>query len=85
MDITEIKKIINDFLSDEFEIEEEQLKETAKLKDDLKIDSLDFVDIAVEVEKQFKFKITANEMSSIQTLGEFYSFISNRLSAASKE
>ncbi|MBR2261442.1 MAG: acyl carrier protein [Paludibacteraceae bacterium] len=85
MDITEIKKIINDFLSNEFEIEEEQLKETAKLKDDLKIDSLDFVDIAVEVEKQFKFKITANEMSSIQTLGEFYTFISNRLSAVTKE
>lgn len=85
MDITEIKKIINDFLSNEFEIEEEQLKETAKLKDDLKIDSLDFVDIAVEVEKQFKFKITANEMSSIQTLGEFYTFISNRLSAVTKK
>ena len=85
MDITEIKKIINDFLSNEFEIEEEQLKETAKLKDDLKIDSLDFVDIAVEVEKQFKFKITANEMSSIQTLGEFYTFISNRLFAVTKE
>jgi acyl carrier protein len=85
MDITEIKKIINDFLSNEFEIEDEQLKETAKLKDDLKIDSLDFVDIAVEVEKQFKFKITANEMSSIQTLGEFYTFIFNRLSAVAKE
>ena len=85
MDITEIKKIINDFLSNEFEIEEEQLKETAKLKDVLKIDSLDFVDIAVEVEKQFKFKITANELSSIHTLGVFYSFRANRLSAVTKE
>ena len=52
----EIKKIINQFLIDEFEIETNKIIPGSLLKEDLGIDSLDFVDIAVLVESQFGFK-----------------------------
>ena len=55
----EVVKIVNDFLVEEIEIERELIKEDAHLKDDLKIDSLDFVDIVVIVEQNFGFKIKA--------------------------
>lgn len=75
MELSEIKEIVNRFLSDEFEVEEEKMSDTSRIKEDLKIDSLDFVDIAVEVEKRFKFKVTPTEMQDIATLGEFYDMI----------
>jgi acyl carrier protein len=45
----EIARIIKTFLIEEFEIEEEKITLTAHLKDDLGLESLDFVDIAVIV------------------------------------
>lgn len=78
MNKAEIIDITNQFLSEEFEINPETLVESAKLKEDLKIDSLDFVDIAVEVEKEFNFKVTPDEMKGITTLGEFYDMIEKR-------
>ena len=53
----EIISTVNDFLIEEIEIDAELLKDDALLKDDLGIDSLDFVDIVVIVERNFGFKI----------------------------
>ncbi|MBO4504292.1 MAG: acyl carrier protein [Bacteroidales bacterium] len=71
----EIVKTVNDFLVNEIEIEEDLLKEEALLKEGLGIDSLDFVDIVVIVEKKFGFKIKPEEMKDVKTLGQFYDFI----------
>ena len=78
MNRTDIIRITNQFLSEEFEISEEKLQPEALLKNDLKIDSLDFVDIAVEVENQFHFKVTPDEMKQVSTLGVFYDMIEKR-------
>jgi len=51
------------------------------LKDDLGIDSLDFVDIVVIVEKNFGFKIKAEEMGGVTTLGAFYDYIEKKVNA----
>ncbi len=71
----EIIEKTNRFLTDELEVEENTLHENASLKDDLGIDSLDFVDIVVIVEKTFGFKIKAEEMGGVDTLGKFYDYI----------
>ena len=44
---------VNDFLIDEFELEADQLLPDALMKEDLDIESLDFVDIAVIIERDF--------------------------------
>ncbi len=75
MQKTEVIETVNQFLVDEIEIEKELLKEDALLKKDLNIDSLDFVDIVVLVEKKFGFKIKPEEMTDVKTLGDFYSYI----------
>ena len=61
----QIVSIINDFLINEIEIEENLIKDEALLKQDLDIDSLDFVDIVVIVERNFGFKIKPEEMAHV--------------------
>ncbi len=75
MERTEIIEKINNFLVDEFELEADQLKPEAQLKADLGIDSLDFVDIIVIIEKNFGFKVKAEEMANVKTLQDFYDYV----------
>jgi acyl carrier protein len=77
----EIKEIVNNFLVEELEIEENKIEDNALLKNDLGIDSLDFVDIVVIVERNFGFKIKPEEMSDVTTLIQFYDYIESKQSA----
>ena len=45
------------------------------------IDSLDFVDIVVIVERNFGFKIKPEDMTKVKTLHEFCDFIENKMQA----
>ncbi len=69
---------INAFLIEEFELEEEQLQPSAHLKNDLGIDSLDFVDIIVIIEKNFGFKVKGEDMINVKTLQDFYDYVIER-------
>jgi len=71
----EITEKVNNFLIEEFELEESQLVSNAIMKDDLDIESLDFVDIAVIIEKEFGLKVTSEDMIKIITLEDLYHFI----------
>ncbi|MDR0713454.1 MAG: phosphopantetheine-binding protein [Bacteroidales bacterium] len=75
----EIIKIVNEFLIEELEIEAEKIASEARLKNDLGIDSLDFVDIVVIVERNFKFKINPEEMVNVSTLNDFYDYIESKV------
>lgn len=66
---------VNHLLTEEFEIEPELLTPEASLKQDLEIDSLDFVDIVVLIDREFGFKPTAEELKKVKTLNEFYDYI----------
>lgn len=71
----EIVAKVNEFLVDEFELEDGQLKPEALMKEDLDIESLDFVDIAVIIEKEFNLKVTSEQMIKIVKLEDLYNFI----------
>jgi acyl carrier protein len=70
---------VNGFLVEEFELDEDRLIPDANLRDDLEIESLDFVDIAVEIEKKFGFKIKGEEMINVKTLGDLYNYIISKI------
>lgn len=72
---TEIEEKVKEFLVEEFEIDESKLQPNATLKEDLGIDSLDFVDIVVFVNREFDFKIKGEEMKTVNTLSQFYDYI----------
>ena len=78
----EIEEKVREFLIEDLEIEEEKIVPEGKLKDDLGIDSLDFVDIVVIVEKKFGFRIKPEEMAGITTLKQFCDYIESKVNNA---
>lgn len=76
---TEIDEKVKNFLIEDLEIDEDKIVPEARLKDDLGIDSLDFVDIVVIVDKTFGFKIKPEEMQGVDTLGKFCDYIESKV------
>ncbi len=74
----EIERKVKAFLIDDFEIDADKIKGSAKLKDDLGIDSLDIVDIVVIVERDFGFKIKPDEIKMLSTLDDFCDYIEKK-------
>jgi len=75
MNRKDIENKINDFLVEEFEIEGSKISPGAHLKNDLGLESLDFVDIAVIVQKEFGLTLKGEEMTAIRTLQNLYDYI----------
>ena len=63
---TEIEEKVRNFLIED-------------LKDDMGIDSLDFVDIVVIVDKNFGFKIKPEEMQGVDTFSKFCDYIESKV------
>ncbi|MDE5628686.1 MAG: acyl carrier protein [Muribaculaceae bacterium] len=81
MERKEIESKVRDFLIEDLEVDEEKILPEARLKEDVGIDSLDFVDIVVIVEKTFGFKIKPEEMAGVITLDDFYAYIEKKVNA----
>ncbi len=75
----EIEEKVRAFLIDDLEIDEDKISDDATLKEDMGIDSLDFVDIVVIVEKNFGFKIKPEEMTGVTTLRQFCDYIEGKV------
>lgn len=75
----EIEAKVREFLIEDIEVDENQIVPDAKLKEDLGIDSLDFVDIVVVVEKKFGFKIKQEEMVGVDTFSKFCDYIERKV------
>ena len=79
MNRTEIEEKVREFLIEDLEVEEENIHPDALLKDDLGIDSLDFVDIVVIIERKFGLKIKPEEMAGVNTLQKFCDYIESKV------
>lgn len=78
MDRIDIEQKVRLFLVDELEIDEAKIAPEARLKEDIGIDSLDFVDIVVIVERIFGVKIKPEEMSSVKTFSQFCDYLEEK-------
>ncbi len=78
MNRQEIEENVKEFFIEDLEIDEEKIQSEARLKEDIGIDSLDFVDIVVIVEKKFGFKIKTEEMSAVKTFSDFCDYIEKK-------
>lgn len=79
MNRNEIEEKVRNFLIEDLEIDEEKITPDALLKEDLGIDSLDFVDIVVIVERNFGFKIKPEEMKGVDTYSKFCDYIGTKV------
>tara|TARA_X000000368_G_C23057966_1_gene725002 strand:- start:7325 stop:7576 length:252 start_codon:yes stop_codon:yes gene_type:complete len=79
IDNNTIKTKINNFLIEEFEIDPSLINENSNLVDDLGLDSLDFVDVVVEIEDIFGVKLTGEDFINVTTLEDFHNLIINKV------
>ena len=75
----EVIKKVNAFLIEEFEIEEDQITPDANFKDNLGLESLDFVDIVVIIERDFGFKVKSEDLIHIRVLSDLYNYIEQQV------
>lgn len=67
----QVKKII----IDELEIDEAKITMEARLADDLGADSLDAVELVMNVEDTFNIKVSDDEAQKIKTVGDIVNYI----------
>ena len=73
---------INQLLATGFELETEQLVPSARLKEDLQLDSLDAVDMLVYLEDTFQIKVAGERLAEIRTLSDVYGLVREVLQSA---
>ena len=71
MEKAEIEEKVRTFLIDDLEIEEEKIFPDSRLKEDMGIDSLDYVDIVAVVLSTFGIRLNLETMKEVKTLSQF--------------
>lgn len=82
MERKEIISRINNFMVEDFEVEEDDIRPEANLKETLDLDSLDYIDLVVVIEQNFGFKVAPEDFQQMQTIRDFYQYVEARLAVA---
>ena len=70
-----VTKVIVDRLN----VEEEKVVETASFRDDLGADSLDVVELVMELEDEFDMEISDEDAEKIATVGDAIKYIESKI------
>lgn len=74
----EIYERVKDVLVEQLGVEEGDINDAASFQDDLDADSLDLVELIMELEDQFGVKISDEDAQGIQTVGQAVDYIAAR-------
>ena len=71
----EVLQRIRDHLATELEVEPARIAEDARFKEDLEADSLDLVELVMELEDSYGIRIPDEEAAKILTVGQAADFV----------
>ena len=85
MDLEHLQERLKKILIDKTGVKKEVIKPTDRLVDDLALDSLDAVELAMGIEDEFGLTILDADIKKLQTVADVLDLISHRLSESDAE
>ena len=73
----EVFERIREVLAERLSVEESDINEEANFQEDLGADSLDLVEMIMELEDQFGIKIPDEDAQKIQTVGQAVEYVTS--------
>jgi acyl carrier protein len=70
---------IREVVSKKFKVSPEKVNASTRLREDLNVDSLDAVELIMELEDTFKVKIADDEAQKLKTIGDIVNFINPKV------
>jgi acyl carrier protein len=74
----EIFERVKEVLVEQLGVDESEITEAASFQEDLDADSLDLVELIMELEDQFGVKISDEDAQGIQTVGQAVDYIAGK-------
>lgn len=76
--MADLKQKVTEIIVKKLGVEESQVTETANFTKDLGADSLDTVELILELENEFNVSIEDSDAEKIQTVGDIITFINSK-------